>query len=116
MPQEKLYYNINITSNIKKGEFESEAKFSVILNQSLIGDAGKYQFLLQKFKIDTESIPLFHVELAQPQAPVSGNMNFVTLYKVYVVVGGVQYCSSVLYSRRSHLPARVIKIEGSNVY
>jgi len=59
MPKEKLYYNINIVGNPKDGEFESEANFNVVLNQALINDAGKYQFLLEKFKIDSQSIPLY---------------------------------------------------------
>ena len=112
----KFYYNINITSNPKPGEFESDANFSVVLNQALINDAHLYQFLLQKFKIDTESIPLFHVELQQPQPPVVNNTNYITNYIVYVVVGGVKYEVRLLYSRPHMLRARVIKTEGGLVY
>ena len=42
MPKKKLYYNINIVGKPKDGEFESEAKFNVILNQTLIANADKY--------------------------------------------------------------------------
>ena len=82
-PREKIYYNINIVSNPREGEFESTARFNVVLNQALIDDVSQYQFLLQKFKIDSESIPLFYVELLQPQTPVVNNTDFITVYYVY---------------------------------
>ena len=63
LPRTKIYYNINITSNPKEGEFESDAKFRVVLNQVLLDDVSQYQFMLQKFKIDSESIPLFHIDV-----------------------------------------------------
>jgi len=88
IPRSKIYYNINITSNTKDGEFESDAKFSVVLNQALIDDVSQYQFLLQKFKIDSESIPLFHVDLVQPQTPVVLPNPYITNYMVYIVNGG----------------------------
>ena len=37
----KFYYNNNITSNPKEGEFESDAKFSVVLTQALLDDVSK---------------------------------------------------------------------------
>ena len=46
LPRTKIDYNINITSNPKEGEFESDAKFSVVHNQALLDDVSKYQFML----------------------------------------------------------------------
>ena len=98
VPREITFYNINIPSNPLPGEFDSEAKFSVVLNRTLIENVGRYQMLVEKFKIDTESIPLFYVELQQPQPPVNNNTNFITNYTVYFVNGGVLYSAPLLYS------------------
>ena len=72
----KIYYNINITSNPKEGEFESDTKSSVVLNQALLDDVSKYQFMLQKYKIDSESITLFHIDVQQPQMYVIPGNNY----------------------------------------
>ena len=118
-PREKIYYNIDITSNAKPGDFTSEAKFDVVLNQALIENVSDYQFLVQKFKIDSESIPLFYVDLQQPQPPVSNNTNFITNYNIYAVTGGLLptlYSVPVLYSAPANKPARIARTEGLNVY
>jgi len=118
MSSEALYYNINIVSNPNKGEFVSDAKFDVVFRQSLIDVASDYKFLLHKFKMDTESIPLFNVELQQPQPPVSNNTNFITNYTVYMFdASGTLYSAPVLYSNPTNKPARIVSIDAlGNVY
>jgi len=108
-PREKIYYNINIVSNPMPGEFESTARFNVVLNQALIDDVSQYQFMLQKFKIDSESIPLFYVELLQPQIPVVNNTNFITIYYVYLVYNGDIYSTPLLYSAPWYGPAKITR-------
>ena len=117
-PREKIYYNINITGKSTKGSFTSDASFNVYLNQSLLDDVSKYQFLVEKFKIDTESIPLFYVDIQNPQPPVSNNLNFITNYTIYTFDNFGNLCSvPVLYSNPTNKPARVVKIDPSgNVY
>lgn len=116
-PREKIYYNINITSNPRPGEFVSEAKFHTLLNQTLIDDVSQYQFLLHKFKIDTESIPLFHVDLQQPQPPVINNTNFITNYHVYLVDSSFTvHSTSLYYSKPFMPPARIVKSDGGLVF
>ena len=114
--REKVYYNINIVSTARPGEFASDASFNAFLNQALIEDASQYQFMLQKFKIDSESIPLFYVELQQPQPPINNNTNFITNYSVYVVNGGVLYTAPLLYSDPYSLPAKIMKADAGGVY
>ena len=46
--KEKIYYNIDIVSNPKPGEFASEAKFSTILQHELIHDASSFQMMVHK--------------------------------------------------------------------
>ena len=38
IPRTKIYLTLIISSNPKEGEFESDAKFSVVLNQALLDD------------------------------------------------------------------------------
>ena len=106
IPRTKIYYNINITSNPKEGEFESDAKFSVVLNQALLDDVSKYQFMLQKFKIDSESIPLFHIDIQQTQAYVIPGNNYITNYQIFAVVGGITYNIRLEYNRVGYKPAK----------
>jgi len=112
LPRTKIYYNINITSNPKEGEFESDAKFSVVLNQALLDDVSQYQFMLQKFKIDSESIPLFHIDVQQPQMYVIPGNNYLTNYKIYTVVGGITYYVRLEYNRVGYKPAIIVKTQG----
>ena len=81
---DKKYYNVIINGNPPPTSYYSPAKFNIHLNDSILKDASKYSLIVQKFKIDSESIPLFHVELVQPQVPVVGNVGFITKYVVYV--------------------------------
>ena len=110
------YYNINIVGHPGPGEFESRASFSVVLRQDILDDVGSYKFLLHKFKIDTESIPLFHVSLQQPQTPVTNNTGFITTYKVYRVVNGVAYSRNITYSCPSMKPASIVRMDGGLAY
>ena len=112
----KTYYNINIVSNTKDGEFESDAKFSVALNQALIEDVSQYQFMLEKFKIDSESIPIFHVDLMQPQAAVVTPNEYVTNYMIYIIYNGAQYSTNVTWIKPNHKPARVAKQTAAGIY
>ena len=64
---DKKYYNVIINGNPPPNSYYSPAKFNIHLNDSVLKDASKYSLIVQKFKIDSESIPLFHVELVQPQ-------------------------------------------------
>ena len=114
--REKIYYNINITGYPNPGQFDKEAKFNVALNQALIEDASQYQFLLHKFKIDTESIPLFHVDIQQPQPPVTNNTNFLTNYYLYTSYAGNLYSVPLLFSNPYYPPARVVKTTTTGVY
>ena len=113
--REKVYYNINIVSTARPGEFASDASFNAFLNQALI-DASQYQFMLQKFKIDSESIPLFYVELSQPQPPVINNTNFITNYTVYFVNNGMLYSAPLLDSDPYSLTAKIMKSDAGGVY
>ena len=118
IPKEKIYYNVNITGKSTKGSFTSDASFNVFLNQSVLDDVSKYQFLVEKFKIDTESIPLFYVDIQNPQPPVINNTNFITNYTIYCFNNTGALCSvPVLYSNPTNTPARIVKTDPSgNVY
>ena len=67
----KIYYNVIINGTPDKNNYYVPAKFRVNLNQSVLKNASDYSAIVQKFKIDSESIPLFHVELLQPQIKLS---------------------------------------------
>ena len=115
-PREKTYYNINIASNPSPGEFESDAKFSVLFQQPLIDDVGKYQLLVEKFKIDSESIPLFHIDILRPQPLVIQNMNFITNYHIYLLFMGNVYTAPILFSAPFSKPARIVDTVTTGVY
>ena len=104
---DKFYYNIIIPGNPKDGEFESDAKFETILNQDLLNIASDFKMMVQKFRIDSERIPFFHVDLKQPQPAVTNNTNFITNYVVSAVINGVLYSHNVLWSNPSYIPARI---------
>jgi hypothetical protein len=114
---DKVYYNVDIVSKPADGQFMTDASFNVILNQALIEDVSKFKLLVQKFKIDSAGIPLFHVELQQPQPPVNINENFLTNYKIYLLTNSTMlYSTQLLYSRPFGKPANIIKVDGSNIY
>ena len=109
---DKKYYNVIINGNPPPDSYYSPAKFNIHLNDSVLKDASKYSLIVQKFKIDSESIPLFHVELVQPQPKVEGNIGFITKYVVYVNISGVVYSSNLLYNKPNGKPAPITKDNG----
>ena len=115
---EKIYYNVIINGNPREDQYYEPAKFSVLLNQNLIDDASKYVMIVQKFKIDSESIPLFHVQLLQPQPKVVGNIGFVTKYIVYLNYNGVVYQAPLLYNKPYGPTPPIIKTnpDGTVIY
>jgi len=109
---DKIYYNITITGNPGVNAYYEPARFNVNLNDSLLLDASAYSLIVQKFKIDSESIPLFHVELVQPQNIVVGNIGFILKYKVYLIVAGVVYSANLIYNKPYAPPAPIVKNNG----
>ena len=65
--------------------------------------------MLQKFKIDSESIPLFYVELLQPQISVTNNTKNITLYYVDLVNNRDTYSTPLLYSAPWYGPAKITR-------
>jgi hypothetical protein len=114
--KDKTYYNIIIPGNTSNDKYSKPAKFSATLSQAVVRNASNYKLFVQKWRVDSESIPLFHVDLLQPQPPVTNNTNFQTNYIVYVVSGGTLYRSPVLFSRPNAEQAAVIKRSGTMVY
>jgi len=106
---DKLYYNVIINGNPSVNEYYVPAKFRVNLNDSIVKDASEYSLIVQKFKVDSESIPLFHVELIQPQNKVIGNMGFITKCKVYYAVNGNIYSANLIYDKPYGYPAPIIQ-------
>lgn len=90
--QNKIYYDVNINFNPTEADnrhhFFSKAQTEIRLNGPLITDPMNYDLAISKFKIDTECVPVFIPEMAQPQiipAPPlidKGERN--TTYKVWL--------------------------------
>ena len=77
--------------------------------------------MVEKFKIDSELIPLFHVDIKQPQAPVVKNTNYITNYNIYFSYysGGFMhyYSVSLFFSQPFMKDARISRTDTSgNVY
>ena len=106
---DKIYYNISINGNPGPNNYYIPAKFSVNLNDSIVLDASKFSLIVQKFKIDSESIPLFHVELLQPQNKIVGNVGFITKYVIYLTNNGNVYSQPLIYNKPFAPPAPIIK-------
>ena len=109
---DKLYYNVIINGNPSPNEYYVPAKFSVNLNNAIIKDASEYSLIVQKFKVDSESIPLFHVELLQPQPKVINNMGFITKYVIYMNINGDIYSQNLIYNKPYGPQAPIIKDNG----
>ena len=90
--QNKIYYDVNINFNPTEADnrhhFFSKAQTEIRLNGPLITDPMNYDLAISKFKIDTECVPVFIPEMAQPQiipggaAIDKGERN--TTYKVWL--------------------------------
>lgn len=70
--QNKIYYDVNIPYRAEAKDYRyhnySKAETEIRLNGPLIADPCNYDVAISKFKIDTECIPVFIPEMAQPQA------------------------------------------------
>ena len=90
--QNKIYYDVNINFNPveadRRHNFFSKAQTEIRLNGPLITDPMNYDLAISKFKIDTECLPVFIPEMAQPQTILApplidkGERN--TTYKVWL--------------------------------
>jgi len=114
----KKYYNVIINGNPSVNEFYTHAKFNANLSNVIVQNANEYSLIVQKFKIDSESIPLFHVELLQPQQKVLNNSGFITKYIVYLNYNGVTYSANLLYNKPYGKPAPIVKTntDGTVIY
>lgn len=76
----KIYYNVNngYQLEVKEGKVNNYTKAitSIKLNGPLISGPGKYDLAISKFKIDTESLPLFIPEIEQSVKTFNGGSYF----------------------------------------
>lgn len=92
--QNKIYYDVNIgyQPEVMEGKVNNYTKAitSIRLNGPLISDPGNYDLAISKFKIDTESLPVFIPEMEQPTDkqfnrlynPLNGEMK--SKYKIVI--------------------------------
>ena len=72
--------------------------------------------MLQKFKIESESIPLFQIDVQQPHSYVIPGNNYFTNYKIFTVVGGITYSIRLEFNRVGYKPVRIVKTHGGNYW
>ena len=69
--QNKIYYDVNIPYRAEdkdeKFHHYSKAETEVRMNGPLISDPMNYDLAISKFKIDTESLPIYIPDMQQPQ-------------------------------------------------
>lgn len=69
--QNKIYYDVNIPYRAEdkdeKFHHYSKAEAEVRMNGPLISDPMNYDLAISKFKIDTESLPIYIPDMQQPQ-------------------------------------------------
>ena len=109
----KLRYNVNIQySRAGAGtKLSSPAVFSECLARPLIYNPSQWDVLINKFKIDTFSIPLTIVELQEFQ-PLTQDGNYQTNYWVYLKNGGMTYVAQCVFTpeHKAETPPRVMNV------
>ena len=69
--QNKIYYDVNIPYKVEEKDprhhFYSKAQTEIRLNGPLIPDPQNYDLAISKFKVDTESLPVFIPEMKHPE-------------------------------------------------
>ena len=70
--QNKIYYDVNIPYKVEEKDsrhhFYSKAQTEIRLNGPLMTNVQDYDLAISKFKVDTESLPVFIPELKHPQS------------------------------------------------
>ena len=96
----RLHCNINIQYSRGGTDFRlsSPAVFSETLARPLIQNPSQWDVLINKFKIDTFSIPLTIVELQEYQ-PISTDGSYLTNYWVTLKHGAMYYSAQCAQTR-----------------
>ena len=99
---DRIHYNINIQhSRAAAGNgFTSPAIFSEVLARPLINNPSEWDVLINKFKIDTFTIPITIVKIREYQ-PVRTDGKYLTDYNVQVIHNGYVY-SAPCYFKPEH--------------
>ena len=108
-----LCYNINIQYSRGGTDFRlsSPAVFSETLARPLIQNPSQWDVLINKFKIDTFSIPLTIVELQEYQ-PISTDGSYLTNYWVTLKHGAMYYSAQCVHrpEHNCNAPPKVMNV------
>ena len=109
----RLCYNINIQYSRGGTDFRlsSPAVFSETLARPLIQNPSQWDVLINKFKIDTFSIPLTIVELQEYQ-PISTDGSYLTNYWVTLKHGAMYYSAQCVHrpEHNCNAPPKVMNV------
>ena len=110
----KFRYNINIqyTRGGPDHKLTSAAVFSECLARPLLKNPSQWDVTINKFKIDTFSIPLTIVEL-QDYQPLTPDGTYLTDYWVYLEYNGITYFAQCVHNpeRKVHASPRVMHVK-----
>ena len=86
---DRIHYNVNIQHDRTAAGFGlgSPAVFSEVLARPLINNPSEWDVLINKFKIDTFTIPITIVKLREYQ-PVRTDGKYLTDYNVQIIHNG----------------------------
>jgi len=116
METSKKYYNLTIVNN-DKSKIDHDAIFNASFAQELLDKPEEYQMIVQKFSMDTKSIPVTVMEIKNPQTPKTDDWE--TIHNIYIVDSNNNIASSNVKFNSSTLPNKPpipVKQEGSLSY